>query len=159
MAIILKANKVNLFVSCVFVCFLVPFTEPFRKATYIFNHNYVDTRWRQYTTRSVDTRFQQYTTRSVDTRCQQYTTRSVDTRCQQYTTRSVDTRCQQYTTHLHTNNTQNTEKGEFETCWSCPVFASYTLAFALQLRENHGETSVRVAQYKNNEIQCTDEKQ
>jgi hypothetical protein len=40
------------------------------------------------------------------------------------------------------------------------VFASYTLAFALQLREKHGKTSVRVAarttqadtvQYKNNE--------
>ena len=40
----------------------------------------------------------------------------------------------------------------------CPVFASYTLAFALQLRKKHGKTSVRVAarttqadtvQYKN----------
>jgi hypothetical protein len=28
----------------------------------------------------------------------------------------------------------------------CPVFASYTLAFALQLREKHGKTSVRVAE-------------
>jgi hypothetical protein len=27
----------------------------------------------------------------------------------------------------------------------------YTLAFALQLRKTHGRTSVRVAQYKNNE--------
>ena len=26
-----------------------------------------------------------------------------------------------------------------------PVFASYTLAFALQLRKKHGKTSVRVA--------------
>jgi len=25
----------------------------------------------------------------------------------------------------------------------CPVFASYTLAFALQLRKKHGKTSVR----------------
>jgi hypothetical protein len=41
----------------------------------------------------------------------------------------------------------------------CPVFASYTLEFALQLRKNYGKTSVRVAartsqadtvQYKNN---------
>jgi hypothetical protein len=32
-----------------------------------------------------------------------------------------------------------------------PVFASYTLAFALQLRKKHGKTSIRVAQYKNNE--------
>jgi hypothetical protein len=34
MAIILKANKVNLFVSSVFVCFLVPFTERFSHTTY-----------------------------------------------------------------------------------------------------------------------------
>jgi len=26
----------------------------------------------------------------------------------------------------------------------CPVFASFTLAFALQLRKKHGKTSVRV---------------
>jgi hypothetical protein len=65
----------------------------------------------------------------------------------------VDTRWQQYITHLHTNNTQNTEKGEFGKSGLCPVFASYThtLAFALQLRKKHGKPSVRVAQYKNNE--------
>jgi len=45
-------------------------------------------------------------------------------------------------------------------CGPCPVFASYTLGFALQLRKKHGKTSVRVAarpiqavQYKNNEQQ------
>jgi hypothetical protein len=27
-------------------------------------------------------------------------------------------------------------------CCPCPVFASFTLAFALQLRKKHGETSV-----------------
>jgi hypothetical protein len=32
-----------------------------------------------------------------------------------------------------------------EECGPCPVFASYTLAFALQLRKKHGKTSVRVA--------------
>jgi hypothetical protein len=58
---------------------------------------------------------------------------------------------QQYITHLHTNSTQNTEKGEFGKCGPCPVFAGYTLAFALQLRKKHRKTSVRVAQYKNNE--------
>jgi hypothetical protein len=63
----------------------------------------------------------------------------------------VDTRWQQYITLLHTNNTQKTEKGEFGKCGPCPVFASYTLAFALQLSKNHEKTSVRVAQYKNNE--------
>jgi hypothetical protein len=29
-------------------------------------------------------------------------------------------------------------------CVPCPVFASFTLAFALQLRKNYGRTSVRV---------------
>jgi hypothetical protein len=33
-----------------------------------------------------------------------------------------------------------------EECWPCPVFASFTLAFALQLRKKHGKTSVRVAE-------------
>ena len=32
-----------------------------------------------------------------------------------------------------------------EECGPCPVFARYTLAFALQLRKKHGKTSVRVA--------------
>jgi hypothetical protein len=31
-----------------------------------------------------------------------------------------------------------------EECGSCPTFAGFTLAFALQLREKHGKTSVRV---------------
>jgi hypothetical protein len=62
-------------------------------------------------------------------------------------------------THLHTNSTQNntinnktiritnkTTQTNLEECWPCPVFASFTLAFALQLREKHGKTSVRVAE-------------
>jgi hypothetical protein len=61
--------------------------------------------------------------------------------------------------HLHTNSTQNTEDGthvtitrknnykeKIEKCGPCPVFASYTLAFALQLRKNHGKPSVRVVE-------------
>jgi hypothetical protein len=35
-----------------------------------------------------------------------------------------------------------------EECGPCPVFASYTLAFALQLRKKHGKTSVKVAEQK-----------
>jgi len=31
-----------------------------------------------------------------------------------------------------------------EECGPCPVFASFTLAFVLQLRKKHGKTSVRV---------------
>jgi hypothetical protein len=52
--------------------------------------------------------------------------------------------------HLHTNSTQNTENGTYitiknvEKCGPCPVFASCTLAFTLQLRKKHGNTSVRV---------------
>jgi hypothetical protein len=63
-------------------------------------------------------------------------------------------------THLHINNTENitinnkttrvtnktTQITNLEGCWPCPVFANCTLAFALQLREKHGKTSVRVAE-------------
>jgi len=50
----------------------------------------------------------------------------------------------QYT--LHTNNTQNDTKQTIhrttqtilEECGPCPVLASYTLAFALQLTKKHG---------------------
>jgi len=31
-----------------------------------------------------------------------------------------------------------------EECGLCPIFASFTLAFALQLRKKHGKTSVKV---------------
>ena len=57
----------------------------------------------------------------------------------------VVTRWQQYSTYLHTNNTQNDTKQtihrtiqRLEECGPCPVLASYTLAFALQLRKKHG---------------------
>jgi hypothetical protein len=66
----------------------------------------------------------------------------------------VATRWQQYSTHLHTNNTQNDKKqtthrttqNVLEECGPCPIFAGYTLAFALQLRKKHGKTSIRVAE-------------
>ena len=55
-------------------------------------------------------------------------------------------------THLHTNNTQNNTNSNrttqiqtnVEECGPCPVFASFTLAFALQLRKKHGKTLIRV---------------
>jgi len=58
------------------------------------------------------------------------------------------TQNKQYTEQHKTNNTQNntTILGE---CGLCPVLASYTVAFALQLRKKHGKTSVRVAASKN----------
>ena len=43
------------------------------------------------------------------------------------------------TIHRTTQITTNVEE-----CGPCPVFASFTLAFALQLRKKHGKTSVRV---------------
>ena len=41
-----------------------------------------------------------------------------------------------------------TQSGQtnWEECGPCPVFASYALAFALQLRKKHRKTSVRVAE-------------
>jgi len=56
----------------------------------------------------------------------------------------VATRWQQYSAHLQTNNTQNNTK--MEECGPCPIFAGFTLAFALQLRKKHGKTSVRIAE-------------
>jgi hypothetical protein len=54
-------------------------------------------------------------------------------------------------TPLHTNNTQNNTNNirttqlttNVEECGPCPVFASFTLSFALQLRKKHGKTSER----------------
>jgi hypothetical protein len=114
----------------------------------------VDTRWQQYSTHCVDNRWQQYSTHCVDTRWQQYSTHCVDTRWQQYSTNWVDTWWQQHSTHLHTNSTQNIESGTYITikrrkngkCGPCHVFASYTLAFALQLRKNHEKTLVRIVE-------------
>jgi len=43
------------------------------------------------------------------------------------------------TVHRTTQLTTNLEE-----CRPCPLFANFILAFALQLREKHGKTSVRV---------------
>jgi len=53
------------------------------------------------------------------------------------------------------NNIRTTQiQTNVEECGPCPVFASFTLAFALQLRKKHGKTSIRVSrnlsQIKNN---------
>jgi hypothetical protein len=50
----------------------------------------------------------------------------------------------QYTERHKINTQNNTEI--LEECGPCPVLASYTLAFALQLRKKHGKTSVRVTE-------------
>ena len=47
--------------------------------------------------------------------------------------------------HIYTQTIHRTTQiTNVEECGSCPVFASFTLAFALQLRKKHGKTSVRV---------------
>jgi hypothetical protein len=53
-----------------------------------------------------------------------------------------------YTRTVHRTYTNNNRTAQittnFEQCGPCPVFASFTLAFALQLRKKHGKPSVRV---------------
>jgi len=41
---------------------------------------------------------------------------------------------------------RTTQLTNWEECVPCPVFASYNLEFALQLRIKHGKTSVRLAE-------------
>ena len=50
------------------------------------------------------------------------------------------------TLHIYTQIIDRTTQLMWEECGFCPVFASYTLAFALQLRKKSGKTSVRVAE-------------
>jgi len=47
-------------------------------------------------------------------------------------------------THLHTIHRTTQITTNVEECGPCPVFASFTFAFALQLRIKHGKTPVRV---------------
>ena len=50
------------------------------------------------------------------------------------------------TEHIYTQTIyRTTQFTNQEECVPCPVFARYTLAFALQLRKKHGKTLVRVA--------------
>jgi hypothetical protein len=59
--------------------------------------------------------------------------------------------------HRTTQITNNVEE-----CGPCPVFASSTLAFALQLRKKHGKISVRVrktsARLRKTAVKVTDMK-
>ena len=67
------------------------------------------------------------------------------------------TTCGSSTVHIYTQTihsttplTQTIHRTTQITNWeeweSCPIFASYILVFALQLRKKHGKTSVRVAE-------------
>jgi len=54
------------------------------------------------------------------------------------------------TEHRTTQNKKYIEQhNNFGEYGPCPVLASYTLAFALQLRKKHGKPSVKVAASKN----------
>jgi hypothetical protein len=60
----------------------------------------------------------------------------------------VVTRWQYIFTHkqyIEQHNNRTTQiQTNVEECGPCPVFVSFTLAFALQLRKKHGKTSVRL---------------
>jgi hypothetical protein len=59
----------------------------------------------------------------------------------------VDTQWQWYSTvHIYTQTIHRTTQLIWEECGPCPVLASYTLAFALQVGKKHGQTSIRVAE-------------
>jgi hypothetical protein len=51
----------------------------------------------------------------------------------------------QYTEYRERNRHNNTNK-KIGNCGPCSVFASYILAFALQLRKKYGKTSVKVVE-------------
>jgi len=64
------------------------------------------------------------------------------------------------TVHIYTQTIHRTTKNkkyieqhnDLGECGPCPVLASYTLAFAVQLRKKHGKTSVMVAASKNTRV-------
>jgi len=54
-----------------------------------------------------------------------------------------------FTQKLYTEQQEkpyNEQHKNLEECGPCPIFAGFTLAFALQLRKKHGKASVRVAE-------------
>jgi len=50
------------------------------------------------------------------------------------------------TVHIYTQTIHRTTQLIWKECGPCTVFASYTLVFALQLREKHEKNSVRVTE-------------
>ena len=50
------------------------------------------------------------------------------------------------TVHIYTQTIHRKTQLIWKESRPCPIFASYTLAFALQLRKKHGKTSVGVAE-------------
>jgi hypothetical protein len=60
------------------------------------------------------------------------------------------------TVHIYTQTIYRTTQITtiLEECGPCPIFASFTLAFALQLRKKHPKTSVRIRK-TSVRVQCT----
>jgi hypothetical protein len=113
------------------------------------NCSWVDSRWQQYST-------VQYSTVQYST--VQYSTLQYST--VQYSTVQYST-VQYSTVHIYTQTIhRTTQLTDWEECEPCPIFASYTLAFALQLRKKHAETSVRVEHGKTSVrvVICADRK-
>jgi len=50
------------------------------------------------------------------------------------------------TVHIYTQKIHRTTQLNWEEFGPCPFFASYTMAFALQIRKKHGDTSGRVGE-------------
>jgi len=50
------------------------------------------------------------------------------------------------TVDIYTQTIYRTTQLIWEECGPCLVFASYNLAFALQLRKKHGKSSIRVVE-------------
>jgi len=48
------------------------------------------------------------------------------------------------TVHIYTQTVNRTLQLIWEDCGLCPVFASYSLAFALQLREKYGKGKIPI---------------
>jgi hypothetical protein len=82
----------------------------------------------------------------------------IDTRIDTYLTAVGLTPGGSSTSYIYTQTIHIIQRKENGKCGPCPVFASYTLAFTLQLRRRHGKTSVRVAKYKNNKQYNTQKK-
>jgi hypothetical protein len=57
---------------------------------------------------------------------------------------SSTSRIYKQTVHIIQRKENNTEKEKIGKCGPCPAFPNYILAFALQLREKDGKTSVMV---------------
>jgi hypothetical protein len=67
---------------------------------------------------------------------------------------NLQLRCRPVVIHIYTQTIHRTTQitTNLEECGPCPIFANFTLAFALRLREKHGKTSVRLrktSEYKN----------